>query len=166
MDAFHSQHQKHKKRLTQDQVRVLETSFDHRKKLEPEVKLRLARELGVPARQVAIWYQNKRARWKTQSLELDYNVIRVRLEHALIEKRRLERDVMRLQGELEKAHQMLHAFNYANFNPTPINVSTALASSDEGGSSSGTEDNINEDLEFQQLYAAFMGLDEFKSNWA
>ena len=160
MDAFHSQHQKHKKRLTQDQVRLLETSFDHGKKLEPERKLHLARELGVPPRQVAIWYQNKRARWKTQNLELDYNVIRVRLEHALIEKRRLERDVIRLQGELEKAHEMLHVLNYANPNPPPI-VSTVLSSTscDEGGS---TLEN-NEEFQFEKLYTSLMGADG--SNW-
>ncbi|RVW79367.1 Homeobox-leucine zipper protein ATHB-52 [Vitis vinifera] len=128
MDAFHSQHQKHKKRLTQDQVRLLETSFDHGKKLEPERKLHLARELGVPPRQVAIW--------------------------------RLERDVIRLQGELEKAHEMLHALNYANPNPPPI-VSTVLSSisCDEGGS---TLEN-NEEFQFENLYASLMGVDG--SNW-
>lgn len=155
MDAFHSQYQKHKKRLTQDQVKLLETSFDHRKKLEPEQKLQLARELGVPPRQIAIWYQNKRARWKTQSLELDYNVIRVRLEHALVEKRKLERDVMRLQAELEKAHEMLHTLNYANLNPPPI--TSPVLSNDERVYISEN----NEDLRFDELYESLMGLDEF-----
>lgn len=157
MDAYHSQHQKHKKRLTQDQVKLLETSFDHRKKLEPEQKLQLARELGVPPRQIAIWYQNKRARWKTQSLELDYNVIRVRLEHALVEKRKLERDVMRLQVELEKAHEMLHTLNYANLNSPPI-ISTVLSNDERVCISEN-----NEDLRFEELYESLMDLDE--SNW-
>ncbi|OMO74913.1 hypothetical protein CCACVL1_16395 [Corchorus capsularis] len=82
-----------KKRLNQEQVRLLEKSFDANKKLEPELKQYLANQLGVPARQVAIWYQNKRARWKTQSLELDYNTLQVKLENAVSEKRRLEKDV-------------------------------------------------------------------------
>ncbi|XP_059444980.1 homeobox-leucine zipper protein ATHB-52-like [Corylus avellana] len=105
-DFFHTQNKKHvhppkhvKKRLNPDQVRLLETSFAANNKLDAELKLRLAKQLGIPPRQVAVWFQNKRARRKTQSLEQQ-------LENALVEKRRLEKDVERLQGELEKAQEM------------------------------------------------------------
>ncbi|XWS10039.1 hypothetical protein CRYUN_Cryun39dG0041600 [Craigia yunnanensis] len=85
---------------------LLEKSFNGNKKLEPELKLHLANQLGIPPRQVAIWYQNKRARWKTQSLELDYNTLQVKLENALSEKRRLEKDVKYLQEEFRKAQEI------------------------------------------------------------
>lgn len=98
-----------KKRLNQEQVRVLERSFTTKKKLDTELKLKLANQLGVPARQVAVWYQNKRARWKTQSLELDYNTIQVKLENALADKRRLEKDVKLLKEELRQAQEILFA---------------------------------------------------------
>ncbi|GAV64016.1 Homeobox domain-containing protein [Cephalotus follicularis] len=116
MEDHHSQNprntSKHnKKRLTKDQVRLLEKSFTTKKKLEPELKLQLASQLGVPPRQVAIWYQNKRARWKTQSLEHDYNILKVKLENSVADKKRLEREVKQLQGELSKAQEMLFTFN-------------------------------------------------------
>jgi hypothetical protein len=106
-DFFHTQNKKHvhppkhvRKRLNPAQVRLLETSFAANNKLDAELKLHLAKQLGIPPRQVAVWFQNKRARRKTQSLEQ-------RLENALVEKRRLEKDVERLQGELDqKAREM------------------------------------------------------------
>lgn len=61
-----------KRRLHSDQVRALEKSFEVENKLEPERKARLAQELGLQPRQVAIWFQNRRARWKTKQLERDY----------------------------------------------------------------------------------------------
>ncbi|KAI4388128.1 hypothetical protein MLD38_000486 [Melastoma candidum] len=87
----------------QDQVRLLERSFILNKRLDPERKLQLAAELDVPPRQVAIWYQNRRARWKTQTLELDHSALRLKLDSALEEKERLRKDVEVLQGELRRA---------------------------------------------------------------
>lgn len=65
-----------KRRLTADQVQFLEKSFDLENKLEPERKILLAKDLGLQPRQVAIWFQNRRARWKTRQLEKDYDVLR------------------------------------------------------------------------------------------
>lgn len=64
-----------KRRLTADQVQFLEKSFDLENKLEPERKILLAKDLGLQPRQVAIWFQNRRARWKTKQLEKDYDVL-------------------------------------------------------------------------------------------
>ncbi len=64
-----------KRRLTFDQVRSLEQNFELENKLEPERKMQLAKELGLQPRQVAVWYQNRRARWKTKQLERDYEVL-------------------------------------------------------------------------------------------
>ncbi|EXB75034.1 Homeobox-leucine zipper protein ATHB-52 [Morus notabilis] len=107
-------------RLTKDQVRLLERSFISNRNLEPERKARLAEELGIPPRQVAVWYQNKRARWRTQSLELDCGTLQVRLENALAEKRQLEREVDRLRGELQKAKEMLDQFATTTTTTTTI----------------------------------------------
>ncbi|KAK1441114.1 hypothetical protein QVD17_06952 [Tagetes erecta] len=62
-----------KRHLTHEQVRMLEKSFEEENKLEPERKTELAKKLGLQPRQVAVWYQNRRARWKTKTLERDYN---------------------------------------------------------------------------------------------
>ncbi|KAG1330063.1 putative Homeobox-leucine zipper protein HAT5 [Cocos nucifera] len=66
-----------KRRLTADQVQFLEKSFElENMKLEPERKVQLARDLGIQPRQVAIWFQNRRARWKTKQLEKDYEALK------------------------------------------------------------------------------------------
>lgn len=62
-----------KRRLSKDQVQFLEKSFEIDNKLEPDRKVQLAKEIGLQPRQVAIWYQNRRARYKGKQLEKDYD---------------------------------------------------------------------------------------------
>lgn len=65
-----------KRRLSEDQVRTLDKHFEEENKLEPERKARLADELGLHPRQVAVWFQNRRARWKTKQLERNYAALK------------------------------------------------------------------------------------------
>lgn len=65
-----------KKRLNMEQVKTLEKNFEQGNKLEPDRKIQLAKALGLQPRQVAIWFQNRRARWKTKQLEKDYSVLK------------------------------------------------------------------------------------------
>lgn len=69
-----------KRRLSVDQVKALEKNFEVENKLEPERKVKLAQELGLQPRQVAVWFQNRRARWKTKQLERDYGVLKANYE--------------------------------------------------------------------------------------
>ncbi|XP_076893259.1 uncharacterized protein LOC143545222 [Bidens hawaiensis] len=96
-----------KRRLTGDQVRFLEKSFESDNKLEPERKLQLAKELGLQPRQVAIWFQNRRARWKNKQLEKDYddlqesyNKLKANYEHLVKEKEKLKSKVDELSGKI------------------------------------------------------------------
>ncbi|GAA0160934.1 homeodomain transcription factor [Lithospermum erythrorhizon] len=68
--------QEKKRRLSMHQVKALEKNFEVENKLEPERKVKLAQELGLQPRQVAVWFQNRRARWKTKQLERDYGVLK------------------------------------------------------------------------------------------
>ena len=68
--------EKNKRRFSDEQIRQLESMFESETKLEPRMKLQVAKELGLQPRQVAIWFQNKRARWKSKQLERDYSVLR------------------------------------------------------------------------------------------
>ena len=65
-----------KRRLNMEQVKTLEKNFELGNKLEPERKMQLAKALGLQPRQIAIWFQNRRARWKTKQLEKDYELLK------------------------------------------------------------------------------------------
>ncbi|KAG2245092.1 hypothetical protein Bca52824_093076 [Brassica carinata] len=75
-DGSHMMLGEKKKRLNLEQVRALEKSFELGNKLEPERKMQLAKALGLQPRQIAIWFQNRRARWKTKQLERDYDSLK------------------------------------------------------------------------------------------
>ncbi|XP_022982007.1 homeobox-leucine zipper protein ATHB-5-like [Cucurbita maxima] len=80
-----------KRRLKPDQVKALERHFEVENKLEPERKMKIATELELEPRQVTIWFQNRRARWKTKQLERDYGVLKanydaLKLDYDVLEK--------------------------------------------------------------------------------
>ncbi|KVH99384.1 Homeodomain-containing protein, partial [Cynara cardunculus var. scolymus] len=66
---------KKKRRLSVDQVKFLERSFEEKNKLEPDRKIQVAKELNLQPRQVEIWFQNRRACCKTKQLEKDYEIL-------------------------------------------------------------------------------------------
>lgn len=96
-----------KRRLSVEQVRTLERSFEVANKLEPERKAQLARALGLQPRQVAIWFQNRRARWKTKQLEKDYDVLRRQLDAARAENDALLSHNKKLQVEVTNNYSYL-----------------------------------------------------------
>ncbi|GFY82683.1 homeobox 51 [Actinidia rufa] len=82
-----------KKRLSSEQLDSLESSFQNEIKLDPERKLRLARELGLQPRQVAIWFQNRRTRWKAKHLEQLYDGLKHEFDAVSREKQKLQEEV-------------------------------------------------------------------------
>lgn len=110
-----TQHVEKKRRLSIEQVRSLEKSFEVENKLEPERKMQLARDLGLMPRQVAVWFQNRRARWKTKQLErnydvltADYNLLKTDYDAVLTEKKKLQmkvRSLIFLSSKLDEARQ-------------------------------------------------------------
>ncbi|KAL4584028.1 hypothetical protein LXL04_008618 [Taraxacum kok-saghyz] len=96
-----------KRRLKSDQVQFLEKSFETDNKLEPDRKIQLAKDLGLQPRQIAIWFQNRRARWKTKQLEKDYDVLqesfnelKSKYDNLLQEKEKLKSEVHDLSDKL------------------------------------------------------------------
>lgn len=83
-----------KRKLSDEQVTLLEQNFGNEHKLESERKDRLASELGLDPRQVAVWFQNRRARWKSKKLEEEYSKLKTEHDSTVLEKCRLETEVI------------------------------------------------------------------------
>nr|AFK40234.1 unknown [Lotus japonicus] len=89
-----------KRRLNMEQVKTLEKSFELGNKLEPERKMQLARALGLQPRQIAIWFQNRRARWKTKQLEKDYDLLKRQYDAIKSDNDALQAHNQKLQAEI------------------------------------------------------------------
>ncbi|GER54263.1 homeobox-leucine zipper protein family [Striga asiatica] len=90
-----------KKRLSTEQLDSLENSFQEENKLDPDRKMRLAKELGLQPRQIAVWFQNRRARWKGKQLERLYDMLKQEYDAVSREKHKLEQEVMSLRAILK-----------------------------------------------------------------
>lgn len=106
LDEYLHQHEK-KRRLTPSQIQFLEKNFELDNKLEPERKIQLAKEIGLQPRQIAIWFQNRRARLKTNHLEKDYKELQARYNNLkadydsiLMEKEKLQAKVLQMSENL------------------------------------------------------------------
>ena len=91
-----------KRRLTSEQVQFLERNFEVENKLEPERKVQLAKELGLQPRQVAIWFQNRRARFKTKQLEKDYGVLKASYDRLKGDYESLVQENDKLKAEVKR----------------------------------------------------------------
>ncbi|KAL8111939.1 hypothetical protein AgCh_019588 [Apium graveolens] len=118
-----------KRRLTIDQVKFLEKSFEIENKLEPDRKLQLAKDLGLQPRQVAIWFQNRRARFKTKQLEKDYDSLKESYDELKVEYDSLSKDNEKLRLEVESLRQKtpivekkLELHNTSSVGPEPTQI--------------------------------------------
>lgn len=96
-----------KRRLSANQVQFLEKSFEEENKLEPERKTKLAKDLGLQPRQVAIWFQNRRARGRTKQLEKDYDTLHQSFETLKTNYDNLLKEKDKLKAEVFKSRTKL-----------------------------------------------------------
>ncbi|XP_009788263.1 homeobox-leucine zipper protein HAT4 [Nicotiana tabacum] len=87
-----------KLRLTKEQSSVLEENFKEHSTLNPKQKLALAKRLGLRARQVEVWFQNRRARTKLKQTEVDCEFLKRCVENLTEENRRLQKEVQELRA--------------------------------------------------------------------
>ncbi|GMI94132.1 homeobox protein 16 [Hibiscus trionum] len=131
-----------KRRLSVDQVKALEKNFEVENKLEPDRKTKLAQELGLQPRQVAVWFQNRRARWKTKQLERDYGVLKTSYESLKLnyntlrhENEALLKQINELKAELNEQPPV-----------SPLDTSSEPAQLNCGSGSVDGEDAVFPDL--------------------
>lgn len=95
------------KRFSDEQVKLLESVFSGGAKLEPRKKLQLARDIGLQPRQVSIWFQNKRARWKTKQLEHEYRLLKSKFDSLYEQYESLKREKENLSNQFNTLTSML-----------------------------------------------------------
>ncbi|XP_074590660.1 homeobox-leucine zipper protein ATHB-21-like [Curcuma longa] len=94
-----------KRRLSEAQVRLLETSFQNERKLESSGKAFLASKLGMEAKQVTVWFQNRRARHKTKQVEATYKELKTAHRALIVENCQLEAQVLELRERLYRVKE-------------------------------------------------------------
>ncbi|XP_041008321.1 homeobox-leucine zipper protein HAT7-like [Juglans microcarpa x Juglans regia] len=136
-----------KKRLNLEQVKALEKSFELGNKLEPERKTQLAKALGLQPRQIAIWFQNRRARWKTKQLEKDYEVLKKQFEA-------LKADNDALQAQNKKLNAELSALKSSDTNEVGLKN---MKKETECSWSNGSENSCDINLDISRTPAVMNG---------
>ncbi|KAI7738048.1 hypothetical protein M8C21_015206 [Ambrosia artemisiifolia] len=131
-----------KRRLNMEQVKTLERNFELGNKLEPERKMQLARALGLQPRQIAIWFQNRRARWKTKQLEKDYDALKRQFEAVKAE-----------NDSLQSQNHKLHAEIMALKNREPAELINLNIKETEGSCSNRSENSSEIKLDISRTPA-------------
>ncbi|CAA7036216.1 unnamed protein product [Microthlaspi erraticum] len=131
-----------KRRLNMEQLKTLEKNFELGNKLESDRKLELARALGLQPRQIAIWFQNRRARSKTKQLERDYDALKRQFESL-----KDENDILQTQNQKLQA-QVMALKSREPIEPINLNKETE-------GSCSNKSENISGDIRPPEINTIF-----------
>ncbi|XP_051131567.1 putative homeobox-leucine zipper protein ATHB-51 isoform X2 [Andrographis paniculata] len=127
-----------KKKLSTEQLELLENSFQEEIKLDPDRKMKLAKELGLQPRQIAVWFQNRRARWKGKQLERLYEALKQEYDAVSREKQKLQQEVIALRAILKDQVSKKQVFTgYTEVSGEETVESTSIPSLDK------TDNNIN-----------------------
>ncbi|KAJ8537711.1 hypothetical protein K7X08_014251 [Anisodus acutangulus] len=138
-----------KKRLTSDQLESLENSFQEEIKLDPDRKVKLAKELGLQPRQIAVWFQNRRARWKAKQLERLYDSLKQDYDVVSREKQKLQDEVLTLRAILKEqaTKKQVNSTVYTEISGEETVESTSMPNSNKtitrGVTTSNHQNNIN-----------------------
>ncbi|XP_010508232.1 PREDICTED: homeobox-leucine zipper protein ATHB-4-like isoform X2 [Camelina sativa] len=97
-----------KLRLSKEQALVLEETFKEHSTLNPKQKLALAKQLNLRARQVEVWFQNRRARTKLKQTEVDCEYLKRCCDNLTEENRRLQKEVSELRALKLSPHLYMH----------------------------------------------------------
>ncbi|XP_022945963.1 homeobox-leucine zipper protein ATHB-12-like [Cucurbita moschata] len=97
-----------KRRFSDEQIRSLESIFySSDSKLDSRKKVQLAAELGLQPRQISIWFQNRRARWKSKQMENDFRSLRASYDNLASQFRTLQEENNSLLSQLQKLGELV-----------------------------------------------------------
>ncbi|CAK8560631.1 unnamed protein product [Lathyrus sativus] len=124
---------KNTKRFSDEQIKSLETMFETETRLEPRKKLQLARELGLQPRQVAIWFQNKRARWKSKQLEREYNKLQNSYNSLASRFESMKKEKQTLLIQLKKLNDLIQKPIEQSQSSSQVKEANSMESESENG---------------------------------
>ncbi|KAJ8760804.1 hypothetical protein K2173_021842 [Erythroxylum novogranatense] len=139
---------KNKSRFSAQQIRMLESIFESETKLEPRKKLQVARELGLQPRQVAIWFQNRRARWKSKQIEQDYKTLRANYDSLASRFESLKNETQSLITQLQRLNELVGKPCGDNGSCSELQIPNPTFASDKGnvyvdsGAQQGVENQV------------------------
>lgn len=97
-----------KRRFSDEQIRTLETIFySTDSKLDSRKKVELATELGLQPRQIAIWFQNRRARWRSKEMENNFTSLRANYDNLASQFKSLQEENNSLLSQLQELSVLL-----------------------------------------------------------
>uniref|UniRef100_A0A7N0RBJ6 Homeobox-leucine zipper protein n=1 Tax=Kalanchoe fedtschenkoi TaxID=63787 RepID=A0A7N0RBJ6_KALFE len=96
-----------RRRFSDEQIKSLEIMFGSESKPEPRTKQQLASDLGLHPRQVAIWFQNRRARLKSKQIEREYNILKASFDTLASKYECLKKENQALAAQVQKLRDQL-----------------------------------------------------------
>ncbi|KAL8053308.1 hypothetical protein ABFX02_05G062200 [Erythranthe guttata] len=95
-----------KRRFSDEQIQSLETTFGTESRPELRLKHHLADKLGLQPRQIAIWFQNKRARSKSKMIEQEYSELKSSYDNLALQFEALRKENQTLLIQVQRLRKM------------------------------------------------------------
>lgn len=132
-----------KSRFSAEQIKSLESSFESETRLEPRKKVQLARELGLQPRQIAIWFQNRRARWKSKQIENEYKILKDNYDNLASQFESLKKERQSLLIQLQILGDLLEKTHGGNEHSNGLEGNSAVCTSNNVNTNSETKAKLN-----------------------
>ncbi|KAI3453318.1 hypothetical protein Pfo_009981 [Paulownia fortunei] len=114
-----------RRRFNDDQVKSLEKTFETESRPELRLKQNLANELGLQPRQVAIWFQNKRARSKSKQIEQEYSMLKSNYDSLASQFEALQKENQTLLIQVQRLRKMADKRDGEENNNNHITLATS-----------------------------------------
>ncbi|KAI3469134.1 hypothetical protein Pfo_025797 [Paulownia fortunei] len=113
------------RRFSHDQIKSLETTFRMQSRPELRLKQHLAHNLGLQPRQVAIWFQNKRARSKSKQIEQEYTMLKSYYDKLISQFETLRKENQTLLIQLQRLRKMADRKDGEEYDKNQVTSSTS-----------------------------------------